>query len=192
MILLVIILLFAYAAFISLLRLYRSYKAVRFITKETELHNNHEEADEIGDSRPNLIILLPCLNEQSIVEETLDHFTNMSSDNVLLVPITGESETEIKKNNSEKVHALAKLWWQDFGEKMFAYTNNGVFPNSCFQQLKKCKATSHNVEEFQFQLTNIYKKLPTTWDMIDNYIKKIDPKTGIRMIQSLSPQKRSS
>lgn len=74
------------------------YRSLKYICKQNKKEENKIQTNE---KKPNILMVIPCLREQDIIIQTLNHFLELTSnlDNVKLLVVTTQKEEFEKENN---------------------------------------------------------------------------------------------
>jgi len=89
------------------------YRTSKYLCKQNK---KHEKQIPINEKKPNILIVIPCLREQDIIIETLNHFLKLTSnlENVKLLVVTTQKE-EFEK---EKYLYLKEQFIKDINNKV--------------------------------------------------------------------------
>ncbi|MGG3662126.1 hypothetical protein [Bacillus gobiensis] len=158
------------AVFPAIYRLWKAKKAFNWIKNDTDFFEKQKVNWE-GETK--LLVLLPCLNEQSIVNNTLNYFAELpgvSEGRVIIIPVTGEMESVLKAEKRYQIPSLTKNWWYRFNRTIFNSTNHGVFPLAEYKNINQLRLQSASLESFTESLLEYYDDLPTTWELIDEWV----------------------
>ena len=144
------------------------YKTLAFIEKGTI----SLKSDQRETKGPRLIILLPLLREQSIIQELADYFAklNYSLDKLCIIFITTEKEIYEKSKNTKRLGKLAldlmpgKINTQRILERYL-----GLLPRTQLQRLIKRADSGLTIRQKELKL--LYKEEKTTIDLAKNIVK---------------------
>jgi hypothetical protein len=158
-------------------RLHRARWSLRWITREMAGGDPPvRRASAAPGAR--VVVLLPCLNEQSLVDDTLDYFSTMpgvAEGRVLIVPITGESEAELNRAAAGRIPELARRWWAEPGRDAFIRHNGGLLPLPSYDEVAALRRDSASLEAFQAGLARLHGRLPSTASLIDRWTERHAP-----------------
>lgn len=178
---------------ISLIRLHRSKSSLQWIGTSTrhakKLHTNELTADV------RLVIVLPCLNEQSLVRDTLSYFLSLMANvgcECLIVPITGESERIAQARDRERVKNLAQALWYKPGYDTFVRRSDSALPLSAFSSVNELLANAPSFQDFQSCLLRLFDAIPTTNDLIADFVPTVSASSNIRIVHLHEPSCNST
>lgn len=153
-------------------RTFRSRWSLRWMTSALAGGDPPVAAAEDG---ARLVVLLPCLNEQSLVDETLDYFSSLpgvAEGRVLLVAVTGESEAELNRAAAERIPQVARLWWAEPGHDGFVRHNRGLLPHSMYEQVAALRDEARSPAELAALLARCHRAVPSTAALVDRWIER--------------------
>ncbi|MCA9460255.1 MAG: hypothetical protein KC550_06930, partial [Nanoarchaeota archaeon] len=130
------------------------------------------QKDNKSDNKNNIFVILPALSEQSIVEETIDHFNNMhESEGIIhyIIVTTQREEIDKKKNEMRLSDFIDKVY--ENPQKIYQL-NNGLFPHYLFNKILELKQIN-TLEKFKIKINKLYSDYPTTNSKIKEYLNKI-------------------
>lgn len=144
----------------TLLSIKNMFLSVKFLSKEDEAISSYK--------RKNILIFIPVIREQNVIEKTLEHFKNLNTDNIgLTVAIIGTKkeivERKMRRENLEKIYTTLNL----VSDNELFNILNGYFKDINKEQIVKVKSTI-TLKEF----CNIYDRETSTGDVVCNWINK--------------------
>lgn len=141
------------------------YRAFKYIC-----HQNKKVRDkiQINDNEPNILIVIPCLREQDIIIQTLNHFLELTSnlDKVKLLVVTTQKEEYEKENNMYlKEQFIKDVKNNTELQKLINKYNKILSTNEIKEILKYSKL--ENIEEI---INNKIQNSKTTNNLIEDFI----------------------
>ena len=173
---------------ISLVRLHRSRASLRWIAASTQHAKRLSPTALTADVR--LVIVLPCLNEQPLVRDTLSYFLSLMGKvgcECLIVPITGESETIARAKDRERVKKLASALWHTPGHDTFMRCSDSALPLSAFNSVDELLKSAPNFDDFQSGLLRLFDAIPTTDAAIAAFLTTISANANARIVHLHEP-----
>lgn len=141
---------------------YRTFKYI--------CHQNKKVRDkiQINDNESNILIVIPCLREQDIIIQTLNHFLELTSnlDKVKLLVVTTQKEEYEKENNMYlKEQFIKDVKNNTELQKLINKYNKILSTNEIKEILKYSKL--ENIEEI---INNKIQNSKTTNNLIEDFI----------------------
>ena len=143
------------------------YRTIKYLCKQNSKPKKQITQNE---KRPNILIVIPCLREQDIIIETLEHFLKLTSnlDNVkLLVVTTQKEEFEKEKNLYLKEQFIRDINNNVELQKLINKYNKILSTNEIQEILKYSK--SKDINEI---VNDKIQNSKTTNDLIKDFIAK--------------------
>ena len=125
----------------------------------------------LNKTEDKLVILMPVLREQEIIESNLEIFSNLAGD-YELVYITTEREVYEKKQRFEKLKAHKDKLLATKNKDKFVELLVGLFPYSKAESFFEIRDQVEDDDQFWSRVIQEYFDTPSTADMIADYLNK--------------------
>ena len=129
---------------------------------------------------PFIVLLLPALREQSIVEKTLKHFQTIyyPPGKLKIIIVTTEKENYAKKRKENQLTQLFNHYDKDPSLKtLIKYNNNLFHSDDLFFINAHLRTLNRRDLKINF-LKEFYNKLPTTSDLTELEVQKMNKEKG--------------
>ncbi len=147
-------------------------KSFSFLKKgKNNFNDDSFRVETLNSVKKKIVILMPVLREQEIIIKNLDIFIKLIG-NYELVYITTQKEIN---ERSERIHNLLLLKKKLLNaQNVTSFIENlvGLIPYSIAHNLYQKREHVKNTEKYWNHIVEVYKGLPITSDIIDNYFKK--------------------
>lgn len=120
----------------------------------------------------NIIIAIPCLREQNIIEETLNHFLSLvnNKSNIFIVVVTTQKEEFEKKKKFSDIDNICKDLLNNVDVNTLIYRYNELLPTKdIYDLVGYCQ--NNNKNDIKNYVTKVIDKSLTTFDVVSNWIK---------------------
>lgn len=135
--------------------------------------------DKCGYNSPNFVILLPALREQSILKQTLDHFSGIDYplDKVAICVITTEKENFQKNHSRKRLKELAERLPKNVEEVDLIKNGGGIFPLSHITELISLINNAPQSQRLR-TMEDYYDQVHTTPQMAASEVNNQNSKLG--------------
>ena len=141
------------------------YRTLKYIGNKNK---NEENKAVIKEKEANILIVIPCLREQDIIVQTLEHFLDLTYnlDNVKLLVVTTQKEEFEKENNVYLKEQFIKDVKDNAELQKLINKYNKILSTNEIKEILKCS----NLDNLEKIANDIIKNSRTTKKVIEKFI----------------------
>ncbi len=158
--------------------IYHLVASIRFLRRGSEIKKNFTPAQQ--KTLPEIIIALPVLREQRVLEETLTLFSKFQypKEKFKIIVVTTEKELSEKRQKAKKLSSLAQDMGNNLSREKILEKYLGVFPKNRLENLIKKGRNIKEQKKLLALLKKEYEAYPTTIKLARELIPRFNSKMG--------------